>query len=251
MSVAMDRTAIVLLASGLSRRYGRRDKMLVELGDRPLIEHAAGAITPLDPLSRVAVCPTDRPAIGEKLINRFVIAINKKPKLGLGHSIAVGVQVALQFKPDAILLCMGDMPFVETWMLERLVERLRDGVDIVHCGGLNGVRPPTVFGPAVFDQLATLDGDDGAKRIIGRGGFNVVGLNAPEPLLLDVDTPDDLEIARKQLAIRQKHERGDVQHEPAMAQSATVEQLPIAPIDLSAPEQFTHRTAGAPIRRRS
>ena len=28
----MNRTAIVMLASGLSRRYGRRDKMLAELG---------------------------------------------------------------------------------------------------------------------------------------------------------------------------------------------------------------------------
>ncbi len=169
MSVPMNRTAIVLLASGLSRRYGRRDKMLADLGGQPLIEHAAGAIMSLDPLTRVAVCPTDRPAIGERLIDRFVVAVNKKPKQGLGHSIAVGVQIALQFKPDAILLVMGDMPFVESWMLEGLMERLgAGGVDIVHSGSVHGARPPTAFGPACFDQLAALDGDDGASRSSGR-----------------------------------------------------------------------------------
>lgn len=225
MSVAMNRTAVVMLASGLSRRYGRRDKMMARLGGKPLIEHAAGAITTLDPLTRVAVCPTDRPEIGEALINRFVIAVNKKPKLGLGHSIAVGVQVALQFKPDAILLTMGDMPFVEPWVFEGVVDRLGNGADIVHSGDVEGTRPPTVFGPATFDQLASLDGDDGAKRIIGQGGFNVVGFNAPPPLLLDIDTKDDLDLAQRQLQIRERYLR-------ELPDEATSEPLEIAPVDL-------------------
>jgi molybdenum cofactor cytidylyltransferase len=233
MSLAMNRTAIVMLASGLSRRYGRKDKMLADLGGQPLIEHAAHMITDLDPLTRVAVCPSDRPQIAEHLINRFVIAVNKKPKMGLGHSIAVGVNVALQFKPDAILLVMGDMPFVESWILEGIVARLGAGVDVVHAGGANSVRPPTVFGPACFDQLAALDGDDGAKRIIGQGGHNVVGFSAPAPLLMDVDTKEDLDLARAQLAIRERYERAD---QPTVA---AAEQLDIAPIDLG-----RARTAG-------
>ncbi len=226
MSVAMNRTAIVMLASGLSRRYGRKDKMLADLGGQPLIEHAAHMITEVDPLTRVAVCPSDRPQIGERLINRFVIAVNKKPKTGLGHSIAVGVNVALQFKPDAIMLVMGDMPFVESWILEGIVSRLGSGVDIVHSGGAGGVRPPTVFGPACFDALAALDGDDGAKQIIGQGGHNVVGFSAPAPLLMDVDTKQDLDLARQQLAIRQRYEHADAQPREHVAQ------MDLAPIDL-------------------
>lgn len=226
MSVAMNRTAIVMLASGLSRRYGRKDKMLADLGGQPLIEHAAHMITEVDPLTRVAVCPSDRPQIGERLINRFVIAVNKKPKTGLGHSIAVGVNVALQFKPDAIMLVMGDMPFVESWILEGIVSRLGSGVDIVHSGGASGVRPPTVFGPACFDALAALDGDDGAKQIIGQGGHNVVGFSAPAPLLMDVDTKQDLDLARQQLAIRQRYEHAGDQPREHVAQ------MDLAPIDL-------------------
>jgi len=201
----MNRTAVVMLTSGLSRRYGAKDKMLADLGGRPLIDHAANAIAQLDPLARVAVCPSERPQIGERLISRFVIAVNKKPKLGLGHSIAVGVNVALQFKPDAILLAMGDMPFMEPWVLEGVVNRLTNGVDIVHAGSIDRPHPPTAFGPATFAQLKALDGDDGAKRIIGQGGFNVVAFNAPSPLLLDVDTRDDLELAKGQLLVRKRH----------------------------------------------
>ncbi len=226
MSVPMNRTAVVLLASGLSRRYGRRDKMLANLGGKPLVEHAAAVIMELDPLTRVAVCPSDRPEIGERLINRFVVAVNKKPKHGLGHSIAIGAQIALQFKPDAILFCMGDMPFIESWMLTSVVERLGGGVDIVHSGSPDRVHPPTAFGPACFEQLQALDGDEGAKPIIGQGGFKVVAFNAPKPLLFDVDTREDIEQADKQLAIRERHA-------PRGPQSTAVDEVPLAPIDLS------------------
>lgn len=223
----MDRTAVVLLASGLSRRYGRRDKMLADLGNRPLVEHAASVVTEVNSLARVAVCPADRPAIGERLIDRFVIAVNKKPKFGLGHSIAVGVQVALQFKPDAVLLVMGDMPFLESWVLEALLHRLGSGgADIVHSGGANGPRPPTAFGPACFERLAALDGDDGAKGIIGQSGFNVVGFGAPSPLLLDVDTRDELDLARAQLAVRERHQQ-------ELASQPALEELKLPKVDVA------------------
>jgi molybdenum cofactor cytidylyltransferase len=203
----MERTALILLASGLSRRYGWRDKMLEPLGGKHLMEHAASVLTSSQALVRVAVCPSDRKEIGDRLINRFVVAVNKKPKLGLGHSIAVGVDVALKFKPDAVLFCLADMPFIEPWMLSGMTERLGDGADIVHCGATEGVRPPTLFGSACFRDLLTLDGDDGAKRIIGQGRFNVAGMSVPAPLLADVDTRDDLELARQQYEIRSRYQR--------------------------------------------
>ena len=209
MSVPMERTALVLLASGLSRRYGRRDKMLEELGGKHLMEHAAGVLTSSQALVRVAVCPADRKEIGDRLIDRFVVAVNKKPKLGLGHSIAVGVDVALKFKPDAVLFCMADMPFIEPWMLNGMMDRLGGsaGADIVHCGATDGVRPPTAFGSSCFRDLLALDGDDGAKRIIGQGRFNVAGMSVPAPLLADVDTRDDLSLAREQYEIRTRYEQ--------------------------------------------
>jgi molybdenum cofactor cytidylyltransferase len=209
MSVPISRTAIVLLASGLSRRYGRRDKMLADLGGSPLVTHAADAIGRLDPLTRIAVCPADRPQVGELLTGRYVIAVNKKPKLGLGHSIAVGVGVALQFKPDAIILCMADMPFIEPWLIEDLAARVGgDGADIVHCGNTLRPHPPTAFGPNCFDQLAALHGDDGAKSLMGQGAFTRVGINAPAPLMLDVDTREGLDFARRQYDIRERCETG-------------------------------------------
>jgi molybdenum cofactor cytidylyltransferase len=204
--IPLSRTAVILLASGLSRRYGRKDKMLEDLGGRPLIEHAASLISRMDALVRIAVCPADRKQIGERLIDRFVIAVNQKPKDGLGHSIAVGVKVALQFKPDAILIAMGDMAFIEPWMLRDLVGGLgKGGADIVHSGSSEGARPPTAFGPACFEALSRLEGDEGARPMIRSGNFRIASIGAPAPLLIDIDTKEDIEIAREQFRIRERH----------------------------------------------
>jgi molybdenum cofactor cytidylyltransferase len=240
MSVPLNRVVAILLASGLSRRYGRRDKLMARLGHKHLIDHSADVIASLPVLARVAVCPSDHHNIRDRLAGRFVLALNKKPKYGLGHSIAVGVQVALQFKPDAVVICMGDMPFIEPWLLEALATKLGDA-DIVHAGAPGRVHPPTAFDAACFDHLSKLDGDDGAKRIIGQGGFRVLGLDAPSPILLDVDTREELDFARRQLNVRDKYPQTPVGPEPATP-------YPTFPRTLSAteaPEQPTPRRANA------
>ncbi len=206
MTVAIQNTAVILLASGLSRRFGRRDKLMADLGGRPLVDHAAQVLGDLNAKARIAVCPHDRREIGERLHDRYVIAVNKKPKRGLGHSIAAGVAVALQFKPEAIVLAMADMPFIEHQMISGLVDNLAtSGANIAHCGAGDGTRPPTAFDRECFEALKTLDGDEGARALMAAGRFSVLGLQAPAPLLADVDTAEDLDLARRQFAIRARY----------------------------------------------
>ena len=203
MTALTQKTAIVMVASGLSRRFGRHDKLMADLGGLPLVEHAAGAVSRIDALTRIAVCPFNRPAIGEQLSDRFVVAVNKRPKEGLGHSIALGAQIAMQFKPDAIMVCMGDMPFIETWLLASMIARLsQTEADIIHAGEQGRPHPPSLFARSCFSPLAELSGDEGAKPLMQAAGLRIECLSAPEPLLLDVDTREDLNLARRQLAVR-------------------------------------------------
>lgn len=215
--IPISRTALVLLASGRSRRFGRRDKLTQDLGGQPLLAHAARVLADMKPLVRIAVCPTDRPAIGEMLNDRFVIGLNRRPAEGFGRSIAVGVDVALKFKPDAIVLCLADMPFVEAHFIEDLLRVIEpNGPQIVHAGSRVQASPPTAFAAACFDDLLALKGDDGARPLVRSGRYRVVARDAPSPLLLDVDTRDDLDIARAQLAIRERY----AQRAPAPRKSA-------------------------------
>jgi molybdenum cofactor cytidylyltransferase len=209
MKIPLNRTAVILLASGLSRRFGWRDKLMAPLRGRPLLDHAASELAALQPLARIAVCPANRSSIAERLADRFVIAVNKKPFEGLGTSIAVGAQVAQQFKPEAVVFCMADMPFVEQQLVEDLVSKIggAEQVQIAHAGGQDGVRPPTAFHASCLPQLQQLAGEDGARRLLTDSRFNVQAIEAPKPMLFDIDTQDDLRLADQQMEIRLRYRR--------------------------------------------
>jgi molybdenum cofactor cytidylyltransferase len=203
----MNRSAVILLASGRSRRFGWRDKLLQDLDGQPLIAHPAAVLAGQDWLARVAVCPVDIPRIGEILQDRFVIALNSQPSRGLGHSISVGVRIARQFRPEAIVLCMADTPFLEPSVFERVLERLGgpERISIVHSGSRELVRPPTAFDAACFEALEALDGDEGARDVMRDPIRRVASTEAPEALLADIDTRADLDQARQQMEIRSRY----------------------------------------------
>lgn len=206
MNDPLDKTVAILLASGLSRRFKRRDKLVQDLAGKPLVEHMAGRLANIDFLARVAVCPPRSQELRNRLDGRFVIAPNASPEAGLGVSISVGVRVALQFRPEAILLCLGDMPFVEQPTLERMIRDSWDNptIDILHAGKGDDTRPPAVFRRPCFENLQTLKGEQGAGSLVKRPEFRSHGLDIHETELLDVDTAFDLETARRQWQVRER-----------------------------------------------
>jgi molybdenum cofactor cytidylyltransferase len=207
--IPLSRTAIIMLASGRSRRFGWRDKLIQTLGGKPLLEHAATTLSGMEALAKIAVCPSDHPRIGGMLHDRFVIAVNKHSKEGMGRSIATGMDVALQFKPDAVVVCMADMPFIEPETVRDVVATLgQNGANIAHAGIHPGTRPPSAFDSECFEALRCLQGDEGARKVITMERFRVVGVSAPAPTLVDVDTPDELEFARRQMDVRNRYVGG-------------------------------------------
>ncbi len=207
MRAPEEQTVAILLASGLSRRFKRRDKLMQDLGGMPLVEHSAGRLAEMNFLARVAVCPPRSDMLRSRLDGRFIIAPNASPEAGLGVSISVGVRVAMQFRPAAVLLCLGDMPFVEAASFSALLQRFYadENIDIVHSGEEGGQRPPTVFGRSCFESLQVLTGDQGAGALVQRSAHSSVAFGLPEPELFDVDTSFDLETARQQWQLRQRH----------------------------------------------
>lgn len=206
MSDVFDKTVAILLASGLSRRFKRKDKLLQDLGGKPLFEHMASRLAAFEFPARIAVCPPRSHDLRDQLDGRFIIAPNVSPESGLGVSISVGVRVAMQFRPEYVLLVLADMPFVESASIARLISTAEadPGLDIIHSGRGDAVRPPSLFQQRCFEPLQVLKGDSGAGSLVGRPGFRSVGLSVAEPELLDVDTAFDLDTARAQWAVRKR-----------------------------------------------
>jgi molybdenum cofactor cytidylyltransferase len=115
------------------------------------------------------------------------------PALGMGHSIAAGVSA----RPQATgwLILPADMPLVWPATLQAVARQLvHHPVVYAQFKGRRG--HPVGFSAELYSELVTLDGDEGARRLVAR--YPAHGLELSDPgVLVDVDTLDDLELLRQ------------------------------------------------------
>jgi molybdenum cofactor cytidylyltransferase len=172
--------AAIVLASGLSRRYGPQDKLLVELGGRPLAAHVADAVRGVGFAQRVAVCASPEVAA---LFAGFTVIRNPDPDLGQQLSLRLGAEAVTA---PSVLICLADMPLISGEHLSALCDlHARTGEAVATEAG-SYLGPPAVFGrEALFASQGKAD--EGARRLLR----DAVRLAAPAEMVKDFDTPDD------------------------------------------------------------
>jgi molybdenum cofactor cytidylyltransferase len=182
------RIAALLLAAGRSTRFGDADKLAASLDGKPLLDHAASALRSVSLPLAFAV----RPAGGVPC-HGFATVTVERPDAGLGHSLAVGTRAARLAGAEAVLIALGDMPFVPPSHLAALAVSARSP-DILIASTADGKHPcpPALIGSHWFAELETLDADAGARALLARGRL----VTLPPEMLRDIDTPADLQRAR-------------------------------------------------------
>jgi molybdenum cofactor cytidylyltransferase len=172
---------------------------MAELAGEPLVLHAARRIVELDPGRKVAVCTKGSAVAGLLAPLGFEIIYNAAPENGLSTSIACGIASLGHEAFAAVLVCLGDMPFVSLAHLHRLAARF-DPVDapVVASVAAGVAMPPAIFAGAYFDRLRALQGDSGARALLA----SAARVAAQPDELADVDTVKDLDtLSRRGLRI--------------------------------------------------
>jgi len=205
--------AIVVLAAGGSNRLGT-PKQLLRWRGRTLLRRAAetavasvrrpgtsagrvGGATavPLGPV--VVVLGAEARAMRAELDGLAAhVAVNRRWRDGLASSLRSGLRAAIAASgrggPAAVLIVTCDQPYVTPRLLRSLVQRFRRGAPIVACAYAGTLGVPALFGRTFFGELASLEGDGGAKPVIERHR-DVVRIVAFERGAADVDSPGDVD----------------------------------------------------------
>jgi molybdenum cofactor cytidylyltransferase len=202
----MTRIGAVLLAAGASTRFGAGNKLLAELGGRPLVAHAADALLASGVDEIVVVTGRDSEQVRQILARTAVrFAHNEGWIRGMGSSIANGLR-ALGSQPSGAFVVPGDMPFITTGTIATLRDRfIRAGGEriVVPTTPEGAQRNPVLWPRRCFAELALLSGAEGGKPLLKRYSDQTVCVAFADALALtDVDTAEDLEAARRQLALR-------------------------------------------------
>ena len=184
----------VVLAAGAGRRFGS-GKLLVPWRGGALLDGALDAALAAPVAGVVVVTGADsrveshvRGRDDSRL--RPVHAVDHAQ--GLSASLKAGL-AALPPEAAGALVFLGDMPLIPRAVLAPLAEALRAGASAAApvCGGRRG--HPAALSRALFADIAGLEGDQGAGRLLDGLGSQLARVETADPgVLADIDRPEDL-----------------------------------------------------------
>jgi molybdenum cofactor cytidylyltransferase len=185
----------VVLAAGGSSRLGR-PKQLIDWRGRALVWHAARTALDAGLLPVVVVTGAEATAVGNALSGQAVeIVYNPRWVGGQSTSVRAGVEAVIG-RAEAICFLLADMPRVPPDLIRREVETHRRTLSPIVAPWAGGRwANPALFDRAVFQDLLMLRGDRGGRALFER--YPVLRVEWDESILLDVDTPEDLERLEK------------------------------------------------------
>ena len=166
----LDDIAVLVLAAGLSHRYGEGEKLLAPLAGKPLALHIAETLAAMPFHRKLAVCKEAGDELGRGLAGLgFQVLVNAEPEAGQGSSLALGAKAAIGAR--ALVVCLADMPYVTREDIEALVDAWRADPERPvgsKAGEYFGV--PAIFPAPIFAELMELSGDHGARRLLQDAG---------------------------------------------------------------------------------
>ncbi|MFZ1105224.1 MAG: nucleotidyltransferase family protein [Hyphomicrobiaceae bacterium] len=193
------RVAAIVLAAGRSTRMGAENKLLADIGGKPMVRCVVE--TALASKARPVLVVTGHQAdeVAAALAGCDVtLAPNPDYATGLASSLKAGVR-AVPGECAGALVLLGDMPRIAPGHIDMLIEAFAAATDAivvpVHKGRQGN---PVVWPRRTFPELLQLDGDAGARRLIAahREQVREIGL-ATDGIFADVDTPEELARMRR------------------------------------------------------
>ncbi len=194
--------AAVVLAAGRSTRMGAVNKMLAEIGGKPLVRIATEQALASRAKPVIVVTGHECERVEQALAGlpvRFVH--NPAYADGLAGSVKTGIG-AVPAESDGAIVCLGDMPQVDSGLIDKLLAAFDpERGALVVVPSIDGRRGnPVVWARRFFNDLMTITGDIGARHLIGQYAEAVVEVPlAGEAALTDVDTPESFSAVKAEI----------------------------------------------------
>jgi molybdenum cofactor cytidylyltransferase len=196
------RVAAIVLAAGRSTRMGGPNKLLAEIGGRPLVRIVAEQALASRAAPVIVVTGHERAKVEAALAGlKLRLVHNPDYAAGLSTSLKAGL-AALPPHVDGAIVCLGDMPQVTAALIDRLAEAFdpeRGALVVVPT--IEGKRGnPVVWSRRFFPDLMALEGDVGARHLIATYADVVAEVPVEDAAALtDIDTPDALLAVKAEL----------------------------------------------------
>lgn len=174
--------ACIILASGLSQRFGEADKLEADLCGKTVLSHVIETAKQVG-FGKIYVV-SNRSLSGE-----YRVVKNENPKAGQGHALRLGLSSACKSDWEYCLILLGDMPLISSTYLKNMISKNTEKQSVISlCESTR--MPPAMFNKDAIDKILSLEPSKGAREIFDKIDLQTVKL--PPEQALDVDTPEDL-----------------------------------------------------------
>ena len=196
------RVAAIILAAGRSTRMGGPNKLLAEIGGKPLVRIAVEEALGSRARPVIVVTGHQREQV-EAALKDLDVTLVHNPDFGLGLSTSLKAGIAaVPAEADGAIVCLGDMPQVDASLIDKLIAAFDpERGALVVVPSIEGKRGnPVVWSRRFFSDLAALEGDIGARHLIASYPEAVTEVPLSDrAALVDVDTPDALRALKSEM----------------------------------------------------
>lgn len=183
------RVCLVLLAAGLSRRFGAENKLLYELDGKPLYRHTLDKLIALRDGETEVLVMTNTPEV-QAFCGAHEIRWLASPQAAEGASQTIRTAVAAAGDADACVFFVADQPRLKLTTLQGFLKLCREREAGLACVAAEGQRGnPAWFGRAWFGALSALTGDVGGRKVLLQNAKQVLLFPAERAELTDIDRP--------------------------------------------------------------
>lgn len=187
----------IVLAAGMSRRMGEKNKLLLPLGKKTVIENVIEEIISSSALKTIVVLGYQHAKILEKL-NKYPIDFIFNSSYRKGHTTSIQSAMSL-ISPQAsgFMVCLGDMPLIKTedynWLISQFGQSYVPGRPMITRPSYKG-NPgnPVIFDKHFVKEIMDCSSADGCKEVIRNNHSNYKPVEVNElKYFFDIDSSED------------------------------------------------------------
>jgi len=184
------KVAMVISSAGMSTRHPP-NKLLIKLDDRPVIVKTISTFIDLGMDIFVVVGHQKaliESALSSSSLKNINTIHNPDYKMGMSTSIKAAVR---QIRDQYEYLCFsnGDLPFISTETVSYLLEELYSSKPLLLAPSFKKrIGHPVFFRAELFDELESITGDKGGRKIIKKHSDEMIVLPVEdEGVIMDMD----------------------------------------------------------------